>query len=186
MGKLELKIRNAVHNKILRKNKNRKDVFVLNEFQILNGLSRIDIAVLNGYFHGYEIKSDKDNLLRLPKQVSNYNKIFDKMTLIVGYNHFYEAINIIPDWWGVKLYSEGLKGAIHFQEARRERKNTQIDKSQLSQLLLRTEMYEMLQSFRTQNNIRVKKKLAEEIASTFSSEQIRGKIKYYVNIRKNY
>ena len=37
---------------------------IVEEFGIEHGAIRIDIAVVNGLLHGYEIKSDRDTLLR--------------------------------------------------------------------------------------------------------------------------
>src|SRR5271154_5741007 len=48
------------------------DTIILEEFALYGGINRADIAVLNGVSHGYEIKSDRDTLIRLPQQVQAY------------------------------------------------------------------------------------------------------------------
>jgi hypothetical protein len=53
--------------------------------------------------HGYELKSDRDNLQRLPEQVSSYAAVFDLVTLVVSERHLRNAIDVIPDWWGIKV-----------------------------------------------------------------------------------
>jgi hypothetical protein len=63
--------------------------------------ARIDVAVVNGSLHGFEIKSDRDTLRRLPAQRDAYNALFDEVTLITGDRHIEKAMAIIPDWWGV-------------------------------------------------------------------------------------
>ena len=78
-------------------------VRVIEEFCLEDRATRIDIAVVNGILHGYEIKSDLDTLLRLPKQMNSYNSVFDQITLVVGIQHLYEAFNLIPDHWGVMV-----------------------------------------------------------------------------------
>ena len=45
---------------------------------------RIDIAVVKGALHGFEIKSDFDNLKRLARQVDLYSQVLDRATLVVG------------------------------------------------------------------------------------------------------
>jgi hypothetical protein len=44
--------------------------------------ARIDIAVVNGALHGFEIKSDSDSLARLAGQAEQYGRVFDFVTLI--------------------------------------------------------------------------------------------------------
>lgn len=79
---------------------------IIPEMNILNGYVRIDIAVINGLFHGYEIKSDADTLQRLPRQVEYYNKVFDEMVLVTTPKYIDQSQEIIPSWWGVKYYNE--------------------------------------------------------------------------------
>ena len=64
---------------------------------------RIDVAVINGALHGFEIKSDSDSLARLPLQAREYSKIFDFMTLVCGPKLVDGANAIIPGWWGLRL-----------------------------------------------------------------------------------
>ena len=61
-----------------------KKVRIIEELGVKHGTARVDIAVVNGIMHGYEIKSDKDTLQRLPRQISTFNPIFDQLTLVVG------------------------------------------------------------------------------------------------------
>jgi hypothetical protein len=77
------------------------DTLVIEELGILHGRCRIDLAVVNGRMHGYELKSDRDTLSRLPEQVQAYGSVFDCVTLVVGERHVRRAIEIVPDWWGV-------------------------------------------------------------------------------------
>lgn len=61
----------------------------------------IDVAVVNGVLHGYEIKSDRDRLNRLPRQVVAYGQVVDFATLVVGHNHLAAAVALLPAWWEV-------------------------------------------------------------------------------------
>lgn len=79
------------------------ETVVIEELGILHGRCRIDIAVVNGRMHGYELKSDRDTLSRLPEQVQAYSAVFDCVTLVVGERHVRRAIEIVPDWWGVSV-----------------------------------------------------------------------------------
>jgi len=42
--------------------------------------ARIDIAVINGALHAFEIKSDSDSLDRLPSQIEAYQGVFEYIT----------------------------------------------------------------------------------------------------------
>ena len=58
----DVDVRRAVHNKILRHHHGQDDTLVLDELGLLGGDTRVDIAVVNGKIHGYELKSDRDTL----------------------------------------------------------------------------------------------------------------------------
>ena len=45
------------------------DLLFLEEFALYGGETRADLAALNGVSHGYEIKSSRDTLHRLARQV---------------------------------------------------------------------------------------------------------------------
>ncbi len=74
---------------------------IIEELGVKHGAARVDIAVINGEIHGYELKSDLDTLYRLSEQMKVYNAVFDRITLVVGKTHVYKAIKIIPEWWGI-------------------------------------------------------------------------------------
>lgn len=76
---------------------------IVDELPICWGDTRIDVAVINGQLHGYEIKSDCDSIERLPRQVELYGKIFDKVTLVCSKRLLSKAIAIIPTWWGLQI-----------------------------------------------------------------------------------
>ena len=58
---------------------------VLPEFRV--GRNKADCVILNGSSTCYEIKSDFDNLDRLPEQLNSYKKLFDKVYVVVGQSH---------------------------------------------------------------------------------------------------
>lgn len=85
---------------------NDESTIIIPEMNILNGYVRIDIAVINGLFHGYEIKSDMDTLQRLPRQAEYYSSVFDEMILVTTPKFIEQVQKIIPSWWGIKYYNE--------------------------------------------------------------------------------
>lgn len=96
-------IRKILLSELGKKYKSNSDTAIIPEFSLPNGSARIDIAVINGIMHGYELKSDLDTLTRLQSQMHAYNLIFDKVTLVVGKKHIIEALRLIPEWWGITV-----------------------------------------------------------------------------------
>ena len=140
----EVQLRAAVKRKLLSRYLRDPDTVVLEEMNLRHGSARIDLAVVNGILHGFELKSDADTLDRLPDQARVYNSVFDRVTLIVGYRHAYEALEMIPAWWGVKLAHKGSRGAIHFSDARSPRDNPARDPLAIATLLWRDEALDLL------------------------------------------
>lgn len=62
----------------------------LSEFRVSD--SKADLVILNGTTTVYEIKSERDKLDKLVKQVSNYLKVFANVNIIAGAAHL-EKIN---------------------------------------------------------------------------------------------
>lgn len=100
--------------------------------------SRIDVAVVNGSLHGFEIKSDSDSLARLVGQAEQYSRVFDFMTLICGRKLFSAARELVPKWWGLRVarYERGL---VTLQEIRSPKQNTDQDKAALARMLWKDE-----------------------------------------------
>ncbi|EGO6705200.1 sce7726 family protein [Enterococcus faecalis] len=96
-----------------------KDTKIINEMGLINGASRIDIAVVNGVLHGYELKSESDNLTRLPNQIINYNRIFERMTIVTDRKYIEPVKEIIPDWWGIMTVRKDKKGLVSLKKGRK-------------------------------------------------------------------
>ncbi len=93
--------------------------------------------------HGYEIKSDADTLERLPMQAELYNKVLDKLTLVVGETHLNSAEEMIPKWWGIKVVSKA-KGKTKIFTHRKEKNNKDVDALSVSELLWKQEVVDIL------------------------------------------
>jgi len=70
---------------------------------VWSGSVRIDLAVINGELHGFELKSDRDTLERLPFQADLYSRVFDRVELIVGARHAAKVTRIAPPWWAISV-----------------------------------------------------------------------------------
>lgn len=116
---------------------------IINELDVCFGSARIDIAVINGKLHGYEIKSEQDNLERLPSQIESYNKVFDTVTIVTGENHMSKITDIVPEWWGI-YYVSKKNGKLHLKRERQPKINREVDAFYLCQMLWKNELLELL------------------------------------------
>lgn len=76
---------------------------IIHELRIPRPSARADLAVINGEMVGYEIKSDVDNLARLPRQTRAFNRVFDRAYVVATERHARQAAEIVPEWWGVAI-----------------------------------------------------------------------------------
>ncbi|NIK11151.1 sce7726 family protein [Alkalibacillus almallahensis] len=134
----EAEVRNLLLEDLNNELKEDEYTRIINELGIDYGASRVDVAVVNGIIHGYEIKSDLDTLDRLPNQISYYNRVFERMT-IVSSRKYYEKVNeLVPKWWGIKIISADGSRLICKRTGRRKNKNQ--DKSLLLKLLWKKDL----------------------------------------------
>lgn len=149
-------IRVVLRKKLEKKHAKDKHVRIIDELGLHHGDARVDIAVVNGVMHGYEIKSDQDTLFRLPEQIQVYNSVFDKMTLVVGKSHLYEAIKIVPDWWGVVVAKTDTNGNVIFNTIRKEETNKAQNQLSVARLLWREEALRILEDIDEAKGLRSK------------------------------
>jgi hypothetical protein len=74
---------------------------MLNEFRV--GGCKADIAILNGTATVYEIKSERDSLVRLERQLAAYSKVFARVYVIASESHVDAVIASVPKDIGVLL-----------------------------------------------------------------------------------
>lgn len=122
------------------------DTVIINELDVCSGVSRIDIAVINGKIHGYEIKSKQDNLERLPSQIESYNCVFDTITIVTYKSHLEKIKTIVPKWWGIKCIYE-KNGNIILKNIRKARENSNIKIQNVAMLLWKDEMIDLLLNY---------------------------------------
>jgi hypothetical protein len=115
----DIKVRMLLLNELNSKYGECIDTRIINELGLENGASRVDVAVVNGIMHGYEIKSDLDNLQRLPRQMEYYNRAFERMTIVVGRKYLNEVKEVIPNWWGIKTISSDQSRLVEIRKGRK-------------------------------------------------------------------
>lgn len=137
-------IRSALHRKRLRHQKSRPDTLIIDELGLAHARSRVDIAVINGCIHGYEIKSAQDSLDRLGNQIDIYRQALQKVTIVTAHRHLPKVLSTVPEWCGVIEAVQGARGGIRLQPVRSARMNPDIDPVMLAHLLRRPEVLDLL------------------------------------------
>lgn len=184
----DAEIRQSFHRKMLQRQHDRKDTLVIDELGLNHGKCRADIAVVNGYFVGYEIKSNKDSLRRLKEQVKSYNAVFDKISVVVGDRHINSIQNYIPQWWGVIVSTRGLRGAVNFDIIRKAQTNKSVDPISIARLLWRNEAEEILRQKKMSQKIlrQPREILYENLVNELNICELRKNIREYFKRRKNW
>lgn len=154
----------------------------------LCGEVRVDVAVVNGSLSGYELKSAKDNLRRLPKQVELYSKVLDYSVLVVAENHYDAALSIVPDWWGVTVAIGSSTGGVDLTDLRPPVFNVQIEPDYLSRLLWRDELLEELARLGIDRGYRSKPRrvLWSHFSSSVPLDEIRSIVRRRLKGRTNW
>jgi len=71
---------------------NNKDDIICSELPFADRHRRADIAIINeDYLTAYEIKSEADNLDKLPEQIIDYSNCFDYVYVVLSLKHLETA-----------------------------------------------------------------------------------------------
>lgn len=181
-------IREAFHKKKLKRKHEDKHTLVIDELGLMHGSSRIDIAVVNGCIHGFEIKSSKDTLSRFNDQLSTYLKTMQKLTLVVAPNHLKGILELAPDWVGVIVAEKGAKGGIHFKTIRNTRKNPNVEAISIAHLLWKGETQALLEKLGVPSSVRrgTRLDLYKVLVSHINLEELVRNIKVTFETRSNW
>lgn len=138
----------------------------------------MDIALISSELHGFEIKSDRDTLRRLPAQKLAYGKIFHRMTLVVAPRHLRAAKRMIPSWWGLWVATQN-GGKVALTELRGSAENPRVCVNALAQLLWREEAARLLEQHGITGTRRKSRRdlchlIATEIPVDLARESIAG------------
>ncbi len=158
------------------------------EMCVWNGSARIDMAVINGQLHGYEIKSERDTLARLEDQMSLYNMVFDKITLVAAERHLAKAEEALPDWWGLSSVISDSDGRFWIKQVRPAQKNERIDKVQLAKLLWKPELLSILEQIGAAKGVRSKpvQQLCELVADKLGEHELSAHVRRILKARQDW
>lgn len=138
MATRDIDIRRALRREIERRHRGEPDTLIVEELGLCQGVARVDVAVINGNVHGYEIKSEHDTLARLPGQTGIYNRTLDYVTVVTAPTHSGEIANVVPAWWGIWTAVQ-CGDQLRLQSERTPRHNPNVNPFALAQLLWREE-----------------------------------------------
>ena len=141
----DIDVREAIRDRLNRLHKGDDQTLIVEEMGIWAGCVRVDIAVINGEFHGFELKSARDTLERLPRQAAIYNEVFDRVTLVMAEKHFEKAHNQIPHWWGILSARIGKSEMVALEPVRKAGLNPNINPIYVARLFWRDEAISLME-----------------------------------------
>ena len=177
-------IRLALRSRLLNDHADETDTVIIDELGVCRGQARIDLVVVKGLIHGYEIKSDRDSLRRLNRQVSIYSKVLDRSTLVVGQHHLSDALDIVPNWWGVLLIESGAVEPC-FKTVRRGRENPRRDPRSLVEFLWLDDAIALLSQRNAARGIRGKPRsmVWDRVCKHFNLDEIADSVRARLKAR---
>jgi len=184
----ERDIRSTLRQGLVAASRNEPWTLIIDELGICSGVARVDIAVVNGELKGFEIKSDQDNLDRLPSQTHMYGKVFDTMTIVSGPRHLSKLETSIPDWWGIVVANPNGSRKLELQTIRCEGKNLGHDALSVAQLLWREEVLSELRIAGKAKGLSSRPRiyLWEKLVSALSLSDLRRIVRARLKSRENW
>jgi hypothetical protein len=113
----------------------------IDEFSVPETKERADLVSVGARLDGYEIKTERDDLRRLPRQVNAFSRLFDQCTIVTAEKHLDGCLDLVPDWWAVLVARLGPSGVNLFL-VREGQTNPSPDAEVLVRLLWKREVAE--------------------------------------------
>lgn len=160
------------------------DTLVVEEVTVCHGSSRVDLAVVNGSLHGFEIKSQHDTLSRLQSQLRDYGCVFETVTLVIGVKHLTGILGGLPSWCGIIL-AHRVEGLVTLEPFREPTRNLHRDPYSLAQLLWRDEALAVLERHGCDRGVRSKPRVAlwTRLAESLSLEDLGREVREALRAR---
>jgi hypothetical protein len=169
----DIDIRRALRKEMEKVHRGEPNTLIREELGLCQGFARVDLAVVNGSVHGYEIKSEKDTLARLRGQADIYNRTLDFVTIIVAPAHAKKIRQVVPSWWGIWNAIQ-CDDEVRLKRFREPSKNPDVDPFAVAQLLWRDEVLEALTDRGLADGMRSKRRheLWHRLASELTLEEL--------------
>lgn len=181
----EIDVRRALYRSVLKSYCEDPDALVIDELGLMHGDSRVDVAVINGELHGFEIKSARDTLERLPSQVCAYSAVFDYVTLVADPGHIKKALDLVPEWWGLIEVQQPKRRHVELTVVRAGVANQRVDPLSVARLLWREEALKILEEKGADAGVRSKPRIAiyERLVGVLSLDELKGAVRDWMKQR---
>jgi hypothetical protein len=179
-------VRRVLRTELERQYATEPSTVIVDELGLCRGQNRVDVVVVNGILHGYEIKSDRDTLRRLSGQVEMYGRVLDRATLVVGEKHVDEARSVLPPWWGITLAVHS-RGETVLKPVRKGRQNRARDPRSLVELLWLDEAKAILEERGLAVGVRGKPRsiVWNRVCEQLSLDEIAAQVRHHLKRRKS-
>ena len=162
---------------------------LLSEVRVNNGMAIADLVSIGiKSSHCYEIKSDKDNVIRIHEQSKSFDIAFNKISLITTYSQYKKALEIIPQYWGIIIVSNTPGKKILY--SRKASPSPLFSEQKALLALWREELLSMASAkklFDKSFKRASRSELIDILSSNLSTTEICRLLNYYLLIReKNY
>lgn len=163
------------------------DTRIVEELGVAEGGGRIDVAVVNGTLTGFELKSARDDLHRLPRQTVLFGAVFDELTLVVAEKHLAKASDLIPSHWGLVL-AEGSVAQSSLKWLRHPSVNPHVSAVSVAQLLWREEALALLEERDCAKGVRNKPRgfIWERLVEVLTLDELRAAVRNCLKNRKDW
>lgn len=153
---------------------------IIEELPLLRGRGRADLAFVNGELCGYEIKSERDSLVRLGVQADHYERVFEFITIVAAKKHLKAARKKIPQGWGI-IEARQANGKTELCPRRKAQRNQKLDNSALARLLWKNECVSILRktghAVRQQAPVATLWSLVEQMNTEQLCDEVRNALK---------
>lgn len=145
---------------------------IIEELHVHRGNAIADVVSIHNEAHCYEIKGDNDNIGRIIKQGSFYNKVFSKVTLVTTERKSQEALSKAPEFWGIIVAYRKLD-TVKFRYIRKALANPEFDKELALSTLWKSELTNLNSEHQLNISEKIgKREFAGELAEKLSKLQI--------------
>jgi len=105
-----------------------------------------------------------------------------------GKNHLYEAINMVPDWWGIIIAKINVNGSVVFSPIREEENNKEQDNISVARLLWREEALRILEEIGEAKGFYSKSRdfIYEKIATVLDQKTLGNRVRETMFLRTDW
>lgn len=163
------------------------DTMIIEELGLRHGKTRVDVAVVNGYLHGFELKSDSDTLRRLESQARIYSDVLDRATLVVAPHHLDRAVQLVPCWWGISV-ADSDTGHIRLVQVRVASENPAPNALDVAKLLWRDEAVTILRELGGAKGVlsRPRRMIYARLAEIMPLDVLRARVRCQLRCRQDW